>query len=265
VIREDALATAIERGQALLEAPHWVVRDRELTLLLVDPPRTDWATSDVALDYWLLVEAREAHSLPAPLGEHLARHGWHHDDALTVWTVEGLERLLEAATRHALEARWTVRHATAVHDPLARHPRLAAAASRLPADADERIARGLLGQLVTAIDDIEPERTGALVALGEAAGALARLACLLDGGSYPSPRWLLPAAAATDLGGRVASWFEALVPALAGEARAQRHVQDSAPNVLRAAIEALQPRFRDRDWLREPEAYALRPPAARRS
>jgi hypothetical protein len=150
---------------------------------------------------------------------------------LTVTVLEGLERLLEAVSRPALEARWLVRHAEAVHDPLRRLEALSAHASTLPADdALERAVRPLFLQLVSALNALD---SGGVAAAGEAAAALARLACTLDAGGHPPLDWLAEAARHTLVGPRLGIWLDDLPRAAAGDEGAQRRVLRARAGVRR--------------------------------
>ena len=267
----DPRARAAERGLALLDEPPWLERAREVTLLMVRPPRAEWAEDPALLAltpaYWLLLDAHDASTLPEPWRDALVRHGLRRmrdaDAELTVLTSEGCAVLLEATTRRALEARWSVRHAVAVHDPLGRHEGLGLAAGRLPADALERIARPLYLQAYAALDALALAVGGALVVAGEAAGAVARLAFLIEEGAYPPPEWLHAAARETRLGRRLRPWLEALPQVAAGDAGALRGAAQAAPTILDALEAALRPHFADRAWLQDPEQFALRPPRER--
>ena len=259
---------AVERGRALLAAPPWSERARAVTLLAVRPPRAPWADRGSAPAFWLLLDAEEARLLGDPWHDPLVRDGLRRAEdrsaeppvELTVLTAEAAARLLAAVTRRALEARWLIRHASVVYDPLNRYEGLVASAGRLPAEALERITRPLLMQALTAIEGIGVVGADAVVAAGEAAGAVTRLACVLEDGTHPPAEWLLPAARETRLGKRIASWLDDLGPALGGDERAQRWIADGAQGVLREAAAALRPEFGGREWLRDPERFALRPP-----
>ena len=265
---------AREWGRSRLQAPPWADRDDRLTLLLVDPPAVSWATADPTAGLWLVIASADARTLPAPDRERLIRDGSLHerlaagDGAPTVqftaFTTERLQGVLEGAGRRSLEVRWSVGHAEPLHDPLRRHPELAAAAARLREDAWERIARLLYLEAYAGLSTLRrfaAEQLGdAVVPGGEAAGAVARLACVLEEGIHPPPRWLLPAAAQTALGRRVGSWLDDLPRALGGDTAAARRVADGCEPVLRAVEEALRLRVGGAEWLHRPEAWVLRPP-----
>ena len=274
-VTREAWTAAAERGLALLDDPPWEERAREIMLLMVRPPRasgaSQWADDPAVLAltpaYWLLLEAQDARTLPEPWREALARHGLGRvreaGAELTVLTLEGYAALLEATTRRALEARWSVRHATAIHDPLGRHEGFGLAAGRVPADALERIARPLYLQAYAALDALPLAVAGALVIAGEAAAAVTRLAWLLEEGAYPPAEWLPAAALETHLGRRLRPWLETLPHVGAGEAAALRSAVQIAPTILEELEAALRPHFADRGWLQDPETYALRPPRER--
>ena len=238
---------------------------RALTLLAVRPPAAEWfvPSAVVAPAYWIILDAADARLLPEPWATPLALDGFRRARAdgaeLTVLTVEGCAALLAASTRRAFEARWTLRHAEPLHDPLARHEAMAAAAARLEVDALERAVRALYLQLFVALDALPHADPASPVAAGEAAGAAARLACLLDEGSYPPAEWLFAAARAT----RRDRWLRPWLTALAGDEDARRHAALTAPEVLREFTSALRARFANRPWLQDPERYALRPPRGR--
>jgi hypothetical protein len=160
---------------------------------------------------------------------------------------------LEGTGRRSLETRWSVRHAEPLDDPLRRQEHLAAMAARLPLGALEGIVRPLYVRARSSLDALEPLAFAgaqeAVVAAGEAAGALARLACVLEDGIHPPSEWLIPASAETELGGRIASWLDDLPLALGGDAAAARRVAAGCQAVSRAAEAALRPRFGDARWL----------------
>lgn len=252
---------------ALLDEPPWDELERDLTLLLVRPPLAEWVDASSAADatpaYWLLLDATDARTLPEPWLSPLMRDGLRRvrDDAgeLTVLTTEGCMAFLEASTRRAFETRWTLRHAEVLHDPRGRHEGLAAAASRLEVDALERSARALYLQAFAALDALPHAGDAALIAAGEAAGAVARLACLLDEGCYPPAEWLYPAARATER----SRWLRPWLDALTGDEDTRRRAADAAPDVLRELASGLRVQFADREWLQDPERFALRAPRGR--
>ena len=260
-------------GRSHLEAPPWVELQGRLTLLLVDPPAVRWATAELHATLWIVAEASEARALPDAMRDALMRDGSTHEQArggealtvdLTVFTLERLEGVLSGAGHRSLETRWSVRHAEPVHDPLRRHERLSTAAQLLPDEAPRRIARTLYLDAhasLTELSRITPERPGAaIIAAGEAAGAVARLACSLDEGIHPPTAWLLPAARETQLGRRVASWLDDLPRALGGDDAATRRVADGCEPVLAVVRETVRLRVGAGDWLWSPRASALRAP-----
>ena len=268
-----------DHGRSLLETPPWPELRGRLTLLLVDPPAVPWAAAGGGGALWLIVEDAEARALPAQQREPLLGDGSLHERwpaselsavdhgstvELSLFTLERMRGVLEGVGRRSLETRWSVRQAEPLEDPLRRHEQLASAAARLPHDALQRIVRPLYLQAHAALQALPPmalERPQeAVVAAGEAAGALARLACVLEEGIHPPTRWLLPAAARTDLGGRIASWLDDLPRALGGDAAAAGRVADGCEAVSRAAEAALRLRLGGTSWLRSPRAAGLRPP-----
>lgn len=250
----------------LAEAPWEPVSDR-VTALVVTPPDAEWAEARM-LGAWFVLDARTVRHLARPWGDALARQGARSERQriaggvralLVALTEEALAKRIEAVTRPALEARWLVEHAAPVHDPLRRHQLMVGAARRLPEGAHERALRTQFlalhgGFRSLQVGGAEP------AALGETAAAAARLCCVLDRGMHPPPEWLLPAARETELGGRLESWFDDLRPAMAGDPRAGRWIVDAADGVLREAQQALHHTFGDRDWLRDPDSFAMRPP-----
>ena len=247
------------RARALLGAPPWRDRPQALTLLAAPPPE---GTAPGALPrLWLVLAAADARGLggewEAALLRHRLRRARADGFALTAVTAEGAAALLDAASPRALEARWEFRRALPLHDPPGRAGGLAGAARRLPEGAFERLARTLFLQACRALDALRAEPPPATeapeatpLAAGEAAGALARLACLLDEGAHPTADWLRAAARGTALGRRIAPWLDAPAPAGAGA-------------VLEEAARALRRDFAGREWLRDPEGHAFRPPPRR--
>lgn len=252
---------------ALLDEPPWDELERDLTLLLVRPPLADWVDTSTAAElapaFWLILDATDARTLPEPWLSPLMRDGLRRvrDDGgeLTVLTTEGCAAFLEASTRRAFETRWTLRHAEVLHDPRGRHERLAAAAARLEVDALERSARALYLQAFAGLDALQHASDDPLIASGEAAGAVARLACLLDEGCYPPAEWLYPAARGTQR----SRWLRPWLDALTGNEEARARAADAAPDVLRELASGLRAQFADRPWMQEPERFAQRAPRGR--
>jgi hypothetical protein len=218
----------------------------------------------------MVIDASEARALPPQQRDPLVRGGSYHEASargryeLTVFTSEGIGKVLEGVPRNSLELRWTVRHAEPLHDPLHRADPLSGAAARLPSDSIERVVRPLYVQAASALHALTrtpvdgPHET-TLVLAGEAAAALSRLGCVLAEGSHPPAEYLMPAARETPLGQRIASWVDDLGNAVIGEARAGRWVRESCTGVLREAETALRADYSGRDWFEDPEGYALRP------
>ncbi len=249
----EAVVPLAARARALLEAPPWNDRPYVLTLLAVEPPEGAPAGPQ---RLWLVVDAADVRDLDADWREPLLRHRLRRvrDELIetTVATTDGAEALLDGVSRRSLEVRWEFRHADPLHDPSGRAERLAAAARRLPEAALERLVRPLYLQAGRALEALErahaassePSQT---MAGGEAASALTRLACILEEGAHPTLDWLDAAARQTGLGRRIAPWLDTRSPA-------------TSEAVLAEAAQALRAYFADREWLREPENYALRPP-----
>jgi len=262
-VEERALAWA---GLLSASAPWDEVAGR-LTVLLTAPPLLPGITPHRA-SCWLVLDPTEARILPDPWRSALGTGGVHVarvqsadglPASLAVLTEDAAARVLDGVTRRALEARWSVRHGRAVHDPLHRHEAMMLAAGRLPADRMESIVRPLFLQVVAGVRALaaaEPDPAG----IGEAGAAVARLACVLEEGFHPPTEWLLPVARETRLGQRVGSWFTDLGPAMAGDERARRWVADAGDGVLRQLTEVLRAEFSGRAWLQDPESYSLRPP-----
>jgi hypothetical protein len=265
---------ASEAGRHLLASPAWEPVAGRTLLLLVHPPSVEWVDPYGAPALWAILDTPEARALPsefrAPLlrdASALARlpgEAGRPPMHLAVFTSEGIGRLLEGVTRRSLETRWSVRHAQPLHDPLHRFEMLIGAAARLPADSLERIVRPLYVQAAQSLDALAgaplAERAEtALLLVGEAAGAVCRIACVLEEGSHPPTEWLAPAARATRLGGRIASWLDDLPAAVGGDARAARWIRDSGQGVLREVVALLRVEFAGRDWLDDPLGQAVRP------
>lgn len=256
--------------EALLAARPWADFATHALMLLVRPPATTWASPLGPPSLWMVLDASEARAMPPRQRDPLVATGIYRTVAprdrfeLVVFTSEAIGRALEGVPRSSLELRWTVRHAEPLHDPLHRAEQLSRAAGRLPSDAVERVVRPLYVQAASALHaltrtPIENHNETTLVLAGEAASALARLACVLADGCHPPAESLLQAARETPLGQRIASWLDDLPSAASGEPRAARWVRESCTGVLREAEQALRAEYAGRDWLDDPEAYALRP------
>ena len=266
----SVLERALEWAGALSAAPPWVDCSRPVTVLLTAPPDIAAAADDVqatSAGAWLIVEAEQARALPQPWRDRLTA-GAHVEHlrtpdglpvTLSVMTVQAVERAMDGSSRRSLEARWTVRHAHPVHDPLSRLNGLRQAAGMLPADATERITRSLFLQAVSSLRSLAAARPSEASA-GEAGAAVARLACVLDEGSHPPVEWLIDSVRQTAQGQRLSSWFQDLPAAVAGDERAVRWVADAGDGVLRELTAALRAEYSGRPWLQDPDSYLLRPP-----
>lgn len=255
---------------ALLADQPWSDFATRALVLLVRPPTTTWASPLGTPALWMVLDASEARALPARQRDPLVATGLLRIVAprdryeLVVFTSESIGRALEGVPRSGLELRWTVRHAEPLHDPLHRAEQLSRAAGRVPTDALERVVRPLYVQAANALHaltrtPIEGHNETTMVLAGEAASALARLACVLADGCHPPAEYLLQAARETPLGQRIASWLDDLPAAASGEARAARWIRESCTGVLREAEQALRAEYAGRDWIDDPEAYAIRP------
>ncbi len=268
---------ARERGRRLLAAPPFESIADRTTLLLTSPPADDLgdaAFAPAVPAFWMLVDPALARALPDPYRSALQRDGVYvarerargPGDALDGYdltiTIDATTTF-EGVARRTLESRWAVRHAQVVHDRMGRHAQLIAAAGRYPQDVPERITRALWLQLVAAVRALwvigVAPAAAALPAAGEAAAALCRLACVHDEGDHPTLDLLVAVARGTRIGKRVATWLDDLAAALGGDAAATRRVLAAADQVLREVAGVLGELYRDRPWLRDPEAYALRP------
>ena len=67
-------------------------------------------------------------------------------------------------------------------------------------------------------------------------------------------------AADTRLGRRLVTWFDALTAAVGGDAAAARRAVAAGDQVIEETRKILGEVYRDRLWLRTPEAFALRAP-----
>ena len=272
----DQAATARERarawGRELLAAAPWAGLDERITLV-VTAPAMGVDVAPATLTLWLVIDVLTARALPPEyraltLDEALLqRHRATADTpaiALTITTDADLERLLQAMTPRALEARWQWRHVEAVADRLRRTEQFAARAAMLPEDGPERMLRTIWATAHAAargLDGLAGERpVDALAAAGEVAAALGRIACVMDDGAYP-PAELLPLVArATRIGKRIGPWLDDLVPALGGDETATRRILGSREQALAEVAEVMAERFRGRPWLTAPETTALRTP-----
>lgn len=256
-------------GATLLASPPWSEVADRVTLLVVSPPlgHDDTAASATL---WLAIDAPTARLLPpefaAPLGrdETVVHRPRTMDAALAVFTDAALHRLLQAVTPVGLEARWLIRRAEAITDRLHRLEEFQARANLLPAEAPERIARGLWLDLVSAslglTASLATARGAALPAAGETLGALLRLAVAVEDGAHPPVAWLAAGSAETRIGRRLRSWIDDLAAAVGGDEAAARRVLAARQQALDEVAQVLGERWRGRPWLQSPEAYLLRAP-----
>ncbi|MCA9848200.1 MAG: hypothetical protein KC472_09520 [Dehalococcoidia bacterium] len=266
----DALREqAREWGRALLSGTPWSTVSDRVTLLLVEPPAKFPATSSVT--FWLTIDTPSARNLPEPYGPAISadRAVVEHPRAeglrvtLSVMSDDALHRFLSGTTPAAIEARWQARHTEAVSDRLRRGEQYALRANLLPDDAPERISRTLFLDLVSsvrALRSLEASPAPGLAAAGGASAAACRLACFDDEGSYPPLEHLRTVASETRLGRRIGTWLDDLVKAVGGDDAAARRAASAADQVVEEARVILGELYRDRPWLRTPEAFALRAP-----
>lgn len=267
-------AEARARARRLLGEAPWASATERITLWLVSPPRDIEAQAGSPVDVWLAIDRPAAQTLGGE-GQRLSMEGAIGRELgppaasgpggrAALFTVEALESLLAGDGRRALEARWSLCHAEPLADRLGRHERYVGEASRTAGGAFERALRGAYLSAAAALPVLGEFGAGAprpegLPAAGEAVAALARLACLLDGGNHPPLAWLIPAARETGLGRRIASWLDDLARSLAGDEAAARRVAAARAAVLEQARVLVAHRIGTRPWLRDPASFALHP------
>jgi len=266
----DALREqAREWGRALLATAPWSGVSDRVTLLLVEPPSRFPGSTQVT--YWLTLDVAAARGLAEPYGPALNsdRAVVEHPRAeglkvtLVVMTDEALHRLLQGTTPAAIEARWQARHHEAISDRMRRGEQYALRANLIPDDAPERIMRTLFLELVASIRGLAPLEVNpahTLAAAGAASAAVCRIACFDDAGSYPPLQHLRAVASETRLGRRLAPWLDDLTRAIGGDDAAARRSISSGNQVIEETRIILGELYRDRPWLRTPEAFALRAP-----
>ncbi len=266
-------AAAVERARSLLGENPWAGATERITLWLVSPPRGIAHPARPPVEVWLAIDRPTAQTLGVD-GQRLYVEGAIARDLppsdgdagcrASLFTAEALASLLSGEGRRAFEARWSLSHAQLLFDRLGRHERFLAESARSPVGAAERALRGAYLAAAGALPALSaPGGDGGgletLPAAGEAAAALARLACLLDESSHPPLPWLLAAARDTRLGRRLQSWFDDLVASLAGNEAAARRVASTREAVLDQARTLVQHRLGERPWLREPASFMLNP------
>ena len=263
---------AQEWGRALLLRPPWEPLTERLSLILVSPPAEAAPTAPPPLAVlWLLLDRQAAGALPDATRQRLLETGAsieRHPATVTappielaVRTVEGVERQIEGTSRRDFETRWALTHADPVADRLRRLETLAARARLLPPDGLERAVRSLWLEANAAARSLWPlpeAPAQALPPAGELAGALLRLACLMDGGAYPTADRLRVEAASTRIGLRLNAWLDDLAAGLAADQTAGRRAANAAEQVLEEVRLVLRERYADRAWLRDPASYELR-------
>ena len=257
--------SAREWGRALLTTAPWSTVNDRATLLLVDPaPGLEIPAG--------AIDTATGRSLPAPYGTALAsdravveRHRLPEAGIakVAILTDDSLHRLLQGTTRTAMEARWQARHHEVVSDRMRRGEQYALRAGLLPDEAPERVTRTLFLELVAAIrglSHLAAAPASAVAAGGEASAALCRLACFDDSGAYPPPSYLRAGAVGTRIGRRLGVWLDDLARALGGDEASARRTLASREQVIEEVRTVLGELYRDRLWLRTPEAYGLRAP-----
>lgn len=266
---------AREWGRGLLDSPAWAEVSDRVTLLVTSPPTgLEELPPIAAVQLWLSLDAQAARSLTPelsrPLSQGEARVEQHRTRGdlgtitLAVTTDEAVHRLLQGVTRRAAEARWQVRHAEAVADRLHRLEQYHTRAGMLPDDGLERMVRPLwvdAAHASHALGLVTSDRPGdALPGAGEVAAGLCRIACAWEQGAYPPSEYLRAVAAETRIGRRIGPWLDDFVPALGGDEAATRRILGSREQALHEVRQVMAERFRNRAWLNEPEAFALRAP-----
>ncbi|MCC6238220.1 MAG: hypothetical protein IT299_11720 [Dehalococcoidia bacterium] len=266
---DDSTIDARERARtwalALLDDTPWPETRTRAALLLAGPPVASWVTpahiEGGQPSAWLVVDRIDVRALPPAQREPLAKDGVYLQSTprgeLVAIVFEALELVLDGVGRRSLEARWTLAHAEALHDPLHRHEQLRRAAAVLPRDGEERAFRPLYVQLAEAIRGLG---TGTLPAAGEAAAAACRLVGVLEEGMHAPVEWLASDAAETDLGRRLRIWLDDLAAAAHGDDGARRRALAAGDGVLRTFAEPIRQRIGQTPWLTSPLAYAMRPP-----
>ena len=263
---------AQEWGRALLLKPPWEPLTERLSLILVAPlPGSRLESTPPAATLWMLLDRGVMGSLPdavkQPLletGAAIERHGATVTTPpieLAIRNVEGIEHQIEGTGRREMELRWTLIHATPIADRLRRLETLAARARLLPPDGLERAVRSLWLEAHAAAAALWPLPTApahALPAGGELAGALLRLACLMDEGAYPPADRLRSEAAETRIGLRLRGWLDDLSAGFAGNDAAGRRAVNASAQVLEEVRLVLRERYADRPWLRDAASYELR-------
>lgn len=269
-------AEARDAGRGLLAGEPWEPFSTRATLLLTSPPRVEWTIESpefVAREYVLVLEDSEARRLPASHGALMQAYGvvrWVSDVSerpatILVYSLDGMERMLDGASRLSMETRWALRHSTVAHDPLRRLDGLRAAADRLSDSQPERAARTMYLFALTACAalaaSVSPYGTGVdgpNFDAAEAIAAVARLTCFLEEGSYPPVQWLVPHARVTGLGSRFEHWVEAASRAVGGGASDELgELTVRVHEEIRAAVRA---EFGRSEWFQHPWEHALRPP-----
>lgn len=269
---DDALREqAREWGRAFLLRAPWEPLTERLSLILVAPAaEAKLALSPPFATFWLIVDRASCGSLPEGLRQPLTTRGAvteRHpatsttpEVELAIRTVEAVEGLVEGTARRDFELRWALRHAEAVSDRLRRLEPLVAKSRMLPPDGLERAVRGLWLDAHAATAALWPLPSApahALSAAGELAGALLRLACLMDDGAHPPTELLRAEAAETRIGQRLRAWLDDLGAGLTGDEAAGRRTVNASTQVLDEVRLVLRERYADRDWLRSPADYQL--------
>jgi len=269
---DELRGRAQEWGRALLLQAPWEPLTERLSLILVSPSaQSSMDDAPPMATLWMLLDRAAMGSLPDALrrplmetGATIERHRatvTTPEVELAVRGVEAIQHQIEGTSRRDLELRWILAHATPVADRLRRLETLAAQGRLLPPDGLERAVRSLWLEAHAASRALWPIGVAprhALAPAGELAGALLRLACLIDEGAYPPADRLRSEAAETRIGLRIGAWLNDLLAGLAGDDVAGRRSDTASEQVLEEVRLVLRERYADRPWLQEPAVYELR-------
>lgn len=274
---------AHEWGRLLLVRAPWEPLSERLSLILIAPTAAKELDEDAPpppyvleqapprVTMWLLIDRASAQGFPDAIrqsvltdGIAIERHAATSDTPavdVLVRTVEAIEQRLQGMRRGDLELRWALQHAEPVADRMRRLDQLGAQSRLLPPDGLERAVRTLWLEANSAVESLWPLETApahGLVPAGEVAGALLRLACLIDHGAHPTAERLRSEAAQTRIGLRLGAWLDDVGAAVGGDDAAGRRASNAGPQVLEEVRLVLRERYADRAWLRDPAVYELR-------
>lgn len=274
------LDVALAWGKEFAQAAEWNDVSDRMSLILISPFSTDRLSEfdptmlDVAT-YWLILDKNTLTWAPAEVGKELknghavvqqygpsAAYPNAPEAHVTILRDDAADKILNSIAsdhRQALEARWHILRASAIHDPLRRFDQL----NKMPHSVDEaeleRVIRTLWVSAHASARGLhlnrDVESDSFSLTAGELAAQLLRLSFVLEETAYPTPPFLLQALETTHVGRRIGSWIQLL---LSGDPVERSQAQRSTEATLKEVKTVLAISYRTKHWLNSPAAFPYR-------